>query len=89
MVVGIKEKHDIKFKVQAILILNGIKSEVFVYGDKRSPTRRDVFAPRTNTKLPKKARVRWLNKYYDVDLSFRRGVRGAIPVYSWKVKHKR
>lgn len=85
MVVGRKEKGDIKLDDYATLMVNKKKYEVPVYSDKKAPKRRDVFAPNTNG-LPKQAKVKYLGREYIAKLSFRHGMKGAkIPVYQFFV----
>ena len=91
MVVGVKEKSDIKFEKTADLMINGkMFNNQSVYGDKIAPNRRDVFVDNDvrksfpNNKLPKTAKVNWMGKDYRGKLSFRyRRGGGAIPVYQF------
>jgi len=85
MVVGKKEKTDVKYKRDAILILNRRRYDRTVYGDKETPNRRDLFPPKIDRRLPDKAKVRWMGKWYNAKLSFRYGRGGVkIPVYTWE-----
>jgi len=89
MVVGKKEKSDVKYKKTADLTIKGMTFEnQRVYGDKDKPNRRDIF-PDSNVNeafknLPKKARVRWMGDNYKANLSFRTATKGSrIPVYQY------
>jgi len=86
MVVGKKEKSDIKFDRKATLKLEGKRYKLSVYGDKKKPKRRDVFSPDRSGDSPDTATVIWMGDRYRARLSFRytRGG-GAVPVYTWKV----
>lgn len=86
MVVGKKEKSDVKYQRDAVLMLKGKKYNKTVYGDKKTPNRRDVFVGNIKTNLPKSATIEWMGKKYNAKLSFRYGQGGSrIPVYTWRV----
>lgn len=94
MVVGKKEKTDVKYQRRADIIIGGKRyKNRLVYGDKEKPNRRDIFVPSDaldrypGQTLPKMAKSDWMGKIYDASLSFRYGRGGsAIPVYQFFVK---
>lgn len=87
MVVGKKEKTDVKYDREAVIMIRGQRYEQPVYGDKKFPDRRDSFAPNLSVRLPEKTKVKWMGKMYNAKLSFRYGRGGSkIPVYTWSVR---
>lgn len=94
MVVGKKEKSDVKYQRRADIIIGGKRyKNRRVYGDRESPQRRDIFVPSDalerypGISLPKSETVVWMGNKYPASLSFRYGQDGnAIPVYQFFVK---
>jgi len=94
MVVGKKEPGDISFDKRADLKLKGKTFEnQSVFGDKKTPGRRDIFPgdkvrdafPKDD--LPNKGTAIWMGKKYPAKLSFRFGKGGRrIPVYQFSIQ---
>lgn len=90
MVVGKKEKTDVKYQRKATIRISGKTfTDQDVYGDKETPKIRTVFPPSDagdEGRLPDTARVRWMGEWYRAKLSFRYGRNNVkIPVYEFKV----
>ncbi len=86
MVVGKKERHDLKAPSNANLIIRGERyQDRNVYTTTKDRKRRDVFAPDVED-LPETATVVYRGNRYTAELSFRTtGSGAAIPVYEYKV----
>ena len=90
MVVGIKERMDIKYRTKATLIFDNMRlTNRTVYGDKTRPSVKDIFVPyrlQRSGSSPSSVTVLWMGKRRRARLSFRTGKSGArIPVYTWNV----
>lgn len=82
-----EEETDKKFDRDAVLIIDGQKYRMNVYGDARHPDRRTVIGPDYTGELPDSATVRWMGESYKARRTFRyRKGGGSVPGYEWFVE---